>query len=468
MRRVSAFVVVALLTAGCAGEDGRSKVAGKVERRATAETTGTAPSSTSTSTSAAGPRPTATTRPAAPIPSTAEAPSSTTSRPNPPSTRATVPRGTVEPGPTPTVPVPTPTTGRSGGLADVKLRLTKVATLDQPLALAQRAGDDTFYVAEKRGRVRAVRGGTVDDTPVLDLTSEVTTGGEQGLLGIAFSPDGSLFYASFTDRSGDSQLWEYSFRDGQADVSTQRKVFPDGIQQPYANHNGGQITFGPDELLYYGLGDGGSGNDPHDNAQNLNTLLGKMLRINPKASGDQPYTIPADNPFVGRTDARGEIWEYGLRNPWRWSFDRQTGDFWIGDVGQNTTEEVDYRPKDRAPGANFGWPYYEGTRRNPAKAAEPEPQNATPPVHEYPTQNGCAVTGGYVYRGSRIPGLRGTYLFGDFCNGAVQGLRLQDGRVAERRDLGLVAGQLASFGQDRDGELYVLSLAEGLFRIDPA
>jgi glucose/arabinose dehydrogenase len=348
----------------------------------------------------------------------------------------------------------------------VKVRLTKVATLDQPLALAQRAGDKTFYVAEKQGRVRAVRGSTVQDAPVLDLSSDISTGGEQGLLGIAFSPDGSLFYASFTDRSGDSRLWEYSFSDGKADVATKRELFY--VEQPYPNHNGGQITFGPDGLLYYGLGDGGSGNDPYDNAQNLNTLLGKMLRIDPRPSGGQPYTIPADNPFVGRTDARGEIWEYGLRNPWRWSFDRQTGDFWIGDVGQNMTEEVDYRPKNGASGANFGWPSYEGTRRNPAKAAEPASENPVPPVYEYPTQGGCAVTGGYVYRGSRIPGLQGTYVFGDFCNGGLQGLRLEGGRGAEHRDLGLVVGQLASFGEDLDGELYVLSLAEGLFRIDPA
>ena len=343
-----------------------------------------------------------------------------------------------------------------------------MATLDQPLALAQRAGDDAFYVAEKRGRVRAVRGGAVQEEPVLDLSSEVTTGGEQGLLGIAFSPDGSLFYASFTDRSGDSRLWEYAFSGGKVDISTKRELFEGGINQPYANHNGGQITFGPDGLLYYGLGDGGSGNDPQENAQNLGTLLGKMLRIDPKPSGGQPYTIPPDNPFVGRADARAEIWQYGLRNPWRWSFDRQTGDFWIGDVGQNMVEEIDYLPKASAPGANLGWPSHEGTRRNGTKAAQPPPQNAVAPVYEYPTQQGCAVTGGYVYRGARVPGLQGAYVFADFCNGAVQGLRLDGSKVAERRELGLVAEQVASFGEDRDGELYVLSLAGGLFRIDPA
>jgi glucose/arabinose dehydrogenase len=391
---------------------------------------------------------------------------STTRPASPPPTAAAVPPRTVNPSTAPVVPIPTPTTARSGGLADVKVRLTKVATLDQPLAMAQRPGDETFYVAEKQGRIRAVRGGTVQEEPVLDLSSEIKTGAEQGLLGITFSPDGNFLYASFTERTnGDSRLWEYAFRDGKADISTRRELLY--VDQPYPNHNGGQVTFGPDGLLYYGLGDGGSSNDPHDNAQNLGTLLGKMLRIDPKASGSQPYTIPPDNPFVGRTGARGEIWEYGLRNPWRWSFDRQTGDFWIGDVGQNMMEEIDYLGKAAAPGANLGWPSYEGSRRNPVKAAEPPPDNAVPPVYDYPTQKGCAVTGGYIYRGSRIPAMQGVYLFGDFCNGAVQGLRLDGGRVVEHRNLGLVAEQLASFGEDRDGELYVLSLAGGLFRIDP-
>jgi glucose/arabinose dehydrogenase len=345
-----------------------------------------------------------------------------------------------------------------------------VAALDQPLDLAQRAGDDAFYVAEKRGRVRVVRAGFVQPDPVLDLTSEVTTtGAEQGLLGITFSPDGNFLYAAFNNRSsGDCTLWEYRFHDGKADISTKRELLSVDHSE-FSNHNGGHIAFGPDGMLYYGLGDGGSGNDPHNNAQNLNVLLGKILRIDPKPSGSLPYTIPSDNPFAGRSDARGEIWEYGLRNPWRWSFDRLTKDVWIGDVGQNTSEEIDFLPRDIAPGANLGWSAFEGSQRTPGKVGATEPANPVSPVYEYPTSDGCAVTGGYVYRGAKIAALQGVYVFGDYCNGTVQGLRMDGRKVVEHRALELTrAEQLASFGEDRDGELYVLSLTGTLYRIDPA
>ncbi|HLF40322.1 MAG TPA: PQQ-dependent sugar dehydrogenase, partial [Acidimicrobiia bacterium] len=237
------------------------------------------------------------------------------------------------------------------------------------------------------------------------------------------------------------------------------------VPEPFANHNGGQIAFGPDGYLYIGLGDGGSARDPEGNGQNLNTLLGKVLRLDPTPSGGLPYTIPADNPFVGRADARGEVFAYGLRNPWRNSFDRLTGDLWLGDVGQNTTEEVDFVSRDASRGANFGWSAYEGSKRfKPAIPAE----GHVPPVHEYPTQEGCAVTGGYVYRGGAIPGLAGVYIFSDFCNGRIQALRMAGGQAVEHRSLGLEAEQLASFAEGPDGELYVLSLAGGMFRIEPA
>jgi glucose/arabinose dehydrogenase len=352
-------------------------------------------------------------------------------------------------------------------LNQVRVKLTQVVNLGSsfgPLALAQRPGDDTLYVAGKRGRVAAVRGGQADANPVLDLSGEVSGGSEQGLLGIAFSPDGSLFYASFTDRSGDSRLWEYSFRDGRADPATKRElIFQD---QPFANHNGGHIVFGPDGLLYYFLGDGGAANDPAGNAQNLGTWLGKILRIDPRPQGSSPYIVPADNPFVGRTGAKPEIWAYGLRNPWRNSFDRASGDIWIGDVGQNALEEIDYCPAGAARGANFGWAAHEGTRTGPRPV--PAAEGHVPPVHEYPTSDGCAVTGGYVYRGSAIPGLTGAYLFGDFCNGQVRGLRLAGGKVSEQRALGLEVTNLASFGEDHQGELYAFSLSGGVFRFDPA
>jgi glucose/arabinose dehydrogenase len=352
-------------------------------------------------------------------------------------------------------------------LGEVKARLTQVVNLGSgfaPLALAQRPGDDTLYVAGQRGRVAAVRGGEADATPVLDLSGEVKAGGEQGLLGIAFSPDGNLLYASFTDRNGDSRLWELPFRDGRADAGAARELIVQ--DQPFPNHNGGQITVGPDGLLYYFLGDGGSANDPFGNAQNLDTWLGKILRIDPRPSGSTPYTVPADNPFVGRVGAKPEIYAYGLRNPWRSSFDKLTGDLWIGDVGQNALEEIDFCPKDAARGANFGWDAYEGSKRS--DLTTPAPENHVPPVYEYPTSDGCAVTGGYVYRGLQVPGLVGAYLFGDFCNGQIRALRLTAGQVSEQRALGLEVPNLASFGEDHQGEVYALSLSGAVFRIDPA
>ena len=210
--------------------------------------------------------------------------------------------------------------------------------------MAVRSGDTALYVAEKTGKVVAVRDGIVDPVPMLDLSEEVSLGGEQGLLGLAFSPDGRDVYVNFTDTNGDTHITGYAMRGGQADTATRRDLLV--VDQPYSNHNGGNLVFGPDGYLYIGLGDGGSGGDPQGNGQSLSTLLGKMLRIDPTPFGDRPYRIPTDNPFVGHVAARPEIWAYGLRNPWRYSFDRLTGDLWIGDVGQSAWEEVDVQPSD--------------------------------------------------------------------------------------------------------------------------
>jgi glucose/arabinose dehydrogenase len=268
---------------------------------------------------------------------------------------------------------------------------------------------------------------------------------------------------SFTDRDGNSRLWEYAFRNGKADTATRREVLRQ--DQPYANHNGGQILFGPDGFLYYFFGDGGSGGDPENRAQDLGTWLGKILRIDPRPAGGAPYSVPPDNPFVGREGALPEIWALGLRNPWRNSFDRVTGDLWIGDVGQNTTEEIDVRRNGEAAGANFGWSIFEGTKR--FKPSGPDPSSLIAPVLTYPTSEGCAVTGGYLYRGTAIGGLAGAYLFADFCNGRLQVIRVKDDEVVERRDFGAVADQISSFGEDQFGEIYVLSLSDSLYRIVP-
>jgi glucose/arabinose dehydrogenase len=345
---------------------------------------------------------------------------------------------------------------------DVRFDLEQVAVLAQPLALALRQGDPALYIAQRIGRVVALDGDGDGAEPrvVLDITGEVSLGGEQGLLGIAFSPDGEFLYINYTDTAGHTHVTEFAFDEDGADEDSGRDVL--FVEQPFSNHNGGNLAFGPDGHLYIGLGDGGSGGDPHGNGQSLSTLLGKMLRISPRPSGDAPYGVPRDNPFVGRDDARPEIWAYGLRNPWRYSFDRDTGDLWIGDVGQGSREEIDLEPAGSPGGLNFGWNRLEGTLA--FEGAEP-PDDAVPPIFEYPTSDGCAVTGGYVYRGSDIPELVGSYVFGDFCNGRLQAFTVRNGRAVEHRDLGPVVQSLSSFGEDADGELYVLSLSGQVYRL---
>jgi glucose/arabinose dehydrogenase len=293
----------------------------------------------------------------------------------------------------------------------------------------------------------------------------VSLGSEQGLLGLAFSPDGAFLYIDYTDVAGDTHVAELAFADGVADTATERDVLV--VAQPFRNHNGGALSFGPDGHLYVALGDGGSADDPMGNGQSTSTLLGKLLRISPRPADGQPYGIPEDNPFVGDADARPEIWALGLRNPWRFSFDRETGDLWIGDVGQNAWEEIDFEPAGSAGGTNFGWNLFEG---NAEFSGDPEGVVTEPPVYVYPLEDRqtCAVTGGYVYRGAAIPSLVGAYVFADFCGGRIQFLRVEKGRAVEHGFLGPVVPNLASFGEDADGELYVLSLSGQVYRLAPA
>ncbi len=352
------------------------------------------------------------------------------------------------------------TAGPSGpDLSRVRVELEPVAQLEQPVAMAVRSGDDALYVAEKVGRVVSLRDGGSQPEVVLSITADVSLGNEQGLLGLAFSPDGRFLYVNFTDVVGDTHVTEFAFDDAGADPDSRRDVLV--VQQPFVNHNGGHLAFGPDGYLYIGLGDGGSANDPDGNAQSLDTLLGKMLRISPRPDGEEPYGIPPDNPFVGRADARPEIWAYGLRNPWRWSFDRETGDLWIGDVGQNAWEEIDVEPAGSGGGLNYGWDLLEGTHE--FEGADPDGETVLP-VYEYP-HGGCAITGGYVYRGEAIPDLVGAYVFADFCGGRLEAFVLRGGRAMGHRELGLSVDNLASFGEDAAGELYVLSLSGQVFRL---
>jgi glucose/arabinose dehydrogenase len=346
--------------------------------------------------------------------------------------------------------------------------LTPVAGVEDPTAMAVREGDPTLYVAEQAGRVVAVGEGAAPQ-PVLDLTDQVTVGSEQGLLGLAFSPDGSRLYVHYSNNpDGDTRVVEYPMTDGVPDVGAAREVL--AVEQPQANHNGGQLAFGPDGLLYIGLGDGGAaadqgeGHAPGGNGQSLDTLLGKILRIDPRGTEGDAYTVPADNPFAAG-GGRPEIWAYGLRNPWRFSFDRETDDLWIGDVGQNAWEEIDLMPAGQGAGANYGWARFEGSQ---PFDGDPPP-DAVMPIFEYPNPDqGCSVTGGFVYRGEAIPDLRGAYVFADYCAGALRALQQQNGELVAERFLDVSAANIAAFGEDHDGELYVLSQGDGLLRIDAA
>ncbi len=367
---------------------------------------------------------------------------------------------------------PSTTAGLAGpgpNLKAVQLKLAKIDGLAGPIAIAVRPDDDALYVAEKKGRVRRVVHGqtgaktSVDATPVLDLSRLVSTGSEQGLLGLAFSKDGAKIYVDYTDPAGDTQVVEYAFDDGKADLASRRVVL--SVDQPFPNHNGGEVAFGPDGMLYIGLGDGGSEGDPNMVGQNLGTPLSKILRIDPTPSGDNAYTVPPDNPFVGRAGVVPETYEWGLRNPWRFTWDRENGDLWIGDVGQDRWEEIDYRTAADAAGANFGWSLMDAT--HPFHGTNPP--DGVLPIVEYTHDNAnCAVTGGYVYRGVGIPALRGTYVYGDYCSGKVWGLVQTDGKMVDQKELNVGASHaIFSFGEDAAGELYLLA-ADGLYRIKAA
>ncbi|MGH9024858.1 MAG: PQQ-dependent sugar dehydrogenase [Acidimicrobiia bacterium] len=362
------------------------------------------------------------------------------------------------------------------GAADldaVSVQLTPVADLESATSVATRRDDDGLWVTEQGGLLRVVRGGQVET--VLDLTDRVNAASnEQGLLGLAFSPDGARLYLYFTRREdGDNEIVEYQMRGDAVDESSARSIMV--VEQPQPNHNGGQLAFGPDRMLYISHGDGGAAGDAGPghveggNAQSLGTLLGKILRIEPTPAAGAPYSVPADNPFVDGPDgARPEIWSFGLRNPWRFSFDAETGDLWIGDVGQGTIEEIDFAPASDGSGAgwNFGWNDLEGSQ--PFSGDEPA-ADAVPPIFEYDrNEGGCSVTGGYVYRGRAIPKLQGAYLFSDFCDGRIRALVQEDGVVVAERDLGVEAQEVTTFGEGPDKELYVVSRGDGLLRIDPA
>jgi glucose/arabinose dehydrogenase len=359
-------------------------------------------------------------------------------------------------------------------LDGIEITATPVAQVDSPTALVVRPGTETMYVAERPGRVRPVTvvGTGPDRTyqvgdPVLDISDSVVADGERGLLDIVFSPDGGTLYVHYSlAPSGDARVAAYTMAGDEVDTGSYRELL--AVEDPFPNHNGGEMEFGPDGYLYIALGDGGGGGDPEGNGQDTQALLGKILRIDPASpSGGQEYGIPADNPFADGAGGRPEVWLYGVRNPWRFSFDRATGDLWIGDVGQNEWEEIDQlqAAAGGGRGANLGWNEVEAT--HPFEGGS-NPDGGVLPVFEYSHDEGCSVTGGVVYRGAAIPGLGSAYLFSDYCQGDVRGLRVRDGQVTEERTFDAHIDQLVSFAEDAAGEVYALSLLGGIYRLDAA
>jgi glucose/arabinose dehydrogenase len=345
------------------------------------------------------------------------------------------------------------------GQQGVKLEVV-ASGLTNPLYLTAPAGDARLFIVEQAGRIRIVQNGQLLNTPFLDLTSKVRFGGEQGLLSLAFHPQyasNGYFFVNYTDTNGDTRVERYrvSSDPNRADAASAKQLL--FVDQPYANHNGGHILFGPDGMLYVGMGDGGSGGDPQGYGQNRNALLGKILRID-VTSGD-PYGIPSNNPFVGTAGVRPEIWAYGLRNPWRLAFDRTDGTFYVADVGQNAVEEVNVVPAATG-GQNYGWNIMEGSRCYGSSSCARS--GLLLPVTEYSHADGCSVTGGVVYRGSSLTQLRGHYFYGDYCQGWVRSFRYANGQATDPRtwDLGSI-GQILSFGEDSSGEMYVLSRTAG-------
>jgi glucose/arabinose dehydrogenase len=356
---------------------------------------------------------------------------------------------------------------------DDDFQLTEIATgLNRPLYLTN-AGDERLFVLEQGGLIKLIVDGVVQATPFLDLSSIISPdarqqGGysERGLLGLAFHPDyanNRVFYVHYTDINGDTVIARYlTLRDNPnaADPSSAAIVLTQS--QPYANHNGGQIAFGPDGYLYIALGDGGGGGDPLEAGQDLQTWLGKILRIDPALDGS--YSVPADNPFVNG-GGLSEIWAYGLRNPWRFSFDALTGDLYIADVGQNAWEEVNFQAADSAGGENYGWNFLEGNHPYSGRAA---PSDVVMPVAEYAHSFGSSVSGGYVYRGENIPALVGAFIYGDFTSGMMWSLYRDAAGEWQNNVLTDTPMAISSFGVDAAGELYVLDYSGRIQRFDPA
>lgn len=347
-----------------------------------------------------------------------------------------------------------------------------------PLFLTSPPGDNErlFVLEQNTGRIKIIKTGVVLDTPFLDIGRLASQGGERGLLGLAFHPNYSeygFFFINYTDNKGDTVISRYKVSDNPDIADPKSSMVVTKADQPYSNHNGGMIAFGPDGYLYIGHGDGGSADDPKNVSQDGQNPLGKMLRID--VDGDEPYSVPEDNPFVNDPDTLNTIWATGLRNPWRFSFDSKTGDIYIADVGQYNIEEISFQPAGSKGGENYGWRCMEGDRCTGLDGCVCNSPELTGPIHQYKHKNGnCSITGGYVYRGSDIPELDGTYFFGDFCTGNIWSFKWDGQKMTEfkerNEDLrpeqkGKSINFITSFGQDASGELYILDKGGEIFKI---
>jgi glucose/arabinose dehydrogenase len=353
----------------------------------------------------------------------------------------------------------------SVSLQSRELAVERVASgLAMPLHLTAPLGDRRLFIVEQEGRIRLVKNGALLARPFLDITSKVLSGGERGLLSLAFHPryaENGFFYVNYTDGNGDTQVERYRVsRDPDvADGASAHTILH--VAQPYANHNGGHILFGPDGMLYIGTGDGGSGGDPHRYGQDRNVLLGKLLRID--VDRGDPYAIPPDNPFIQESGARPEIWAYGLRNPWRMAFDWDTRLLYIADVGQNRWEEINVQPAGAA-GLNYGWNRMEGAHCYGLPVCVRG--GLVLPAAEYDHSDGCSVTGGVVYRGKKLPFVAGHYFYSDYCTGFLRSFTFESGVVTSRRTWKVDGlGPVLSFGEDGAGEVYVLSGNGSVFRL---
>ncbi len=346
----------------------------------------------------------------------------------------------------------------------------------QPFAIAKgsvtdigSAGDERMFVVSQEGIIYILNSdGTYRARPFMSIANKTQPGGERGLLGIAFHPQyaqNGYFYLDYTDLNGDTRVSRFSVKPDSADVGDPKsEKLLLTVKQPYSNHNGGQICFGPDGYLYIALGDGGSGGDPNNNGQNKKSLLGKLLRIDVnKAENGKEYAIPTDNPFVNNPDFAPEIWAYGLRNPWRFSFDRATNDLWIADVGQNKLEEVDFQHASSKGGENYGWRCYEGNDAYNTEGCG-DKSNYVFPIFQYPhnsTTGGCSITGGYVYRGKIWKDLQGWYFFGDYCTGNIWATKRHQNGTFQTEDFGKLGADFSTFGQNTDGELFAVQHSSG-------